>query len=88
MGTQRHNAREIINCIVALTVLWTQRENDVAPMKSQEQRRRRITEKVSKEIEELSKFSEPNTCLIFSYNSSRTWVWMIVLKTFCQMIQI
>ena len=39
-------------------------------MKSQEQRRRRITEKYSsKEIEELSKFSEPDMCLIFIYNS-------------------
>ena len=57
LGTQRHNAREIINCIVPLTVLWIQRENDVAPMKSQEQKRRRITEKyASIEIEERSKF--------------------------------
>ena len=48
----------------------TKRENDVALIKSQEQRRRRITEKYSsKEIKELSKFSKPNTCSILSYNS-------------------
>ena len=71
LSTRRHNAGEIIGCFVGCySSMDTKRENDVALMKSQEQRRRRITEKYSsKEIKEMSKFSKPNTCLILSYSS-------------------
>ena len=71
LSTQRHNAGEIIGCFVGCySSMDTKRENDVVLMKSQEQRRRRITDKYSsKEIKEMSKFSKPNTCLILSYSS-------------------